>query len=155
MNTLCFDEDGTQLFSGDSFGIIIIWNVSVTDKASSKGYYANASICAAKILSVGVWYHWIIVLMCNILLHYSTLHVMCQNRVLYELMFNWCKWAVWFSFENPNRDAIARCYDLLPVFWFLKWNSSYELKFNFSGLLKEWTKKKELVDPEIKVILVR
>lgn len=37
INALCFDEDGMQLYSGDSLGNIISWNVFVTDKQSSKG----------------------------------------------------------------------------------------------------------------------
>jgi len=37
VNSLCFDEEGTKLFSADSGGIIKIWNVFTTEKATKKG----------------------------------------------------------------------------------------------------------------------
>ena len=37
VNSLCFDEEGTKLFTADSGGIIKIWNIYVTEKATKKG----------------------------------------------------------------------------------------------------------------------
>ena len=37
MNSLAFDDEGQQLYSGDSNGQFFIWNVHVTDKPSSNG----------------------------------------------------------------------------------------------------------------------
>ena len=37
VNTLCFDEDGQKMYSGDSAGNIIIWNVFTTEGHSYAG----------------------------------------------------------------------------------------------------------------------
>lgn len=37
VNSICFDKEGTHLYSGDNTGTIYVWNVFVTDKPSSNG----------------------------------------------------------------------------------------------------------------------
>ena len=37
VNTLCFDLEGTRLYSGDSVGEIKVWTVYITEKPSSDG----------------------------------------------------------------------------------------------------------------------
>ena len=37
INCLCFDEEGSKLYTADNTGIIKIWNVYVTEKATKKG----------------------------------------------------------------------------------------------------------------------
>lgn len=45
VNALCFDEDGSKLYSGDSLGQICIWNAYVTDKPSSRGSLREWCLC--------------------------------------------------------------------------------------------------------------
>jgi WD40 repeat protein len=37
VNALCFDDEGSKLYSGDGIGKINVWSVTVTNKPSSKG----------------------------------------------------------------------------------------------------------------------
>ena len=37
VNSIAFDVEGTNLFSGDSLGALRMWNVFVTDKPSARG----------------------------------------------------------------------------------------------------------------------
>jgi len=37
VNTLCFNQDGSLLYSGDSSGNICVWNVVLEDGASVSG----------------------------------------------------------------------------------------------------------------------
>ena len=37
VNTLCFDDEGTKLFTADGVGKIRVWNVYVTDQPSKRG----------------------------------------------------------------------------------------------------------------------
>ncbi len=39
INTICFDEEGSRMFSGDGQGIVRIWNAYVTDQPSKKGQF--------------------------------------------------------------------------------------------------------------------
>ncbi|XP_074640564.1 jouberin-like isoform X2 [Tubulanus polymorphus] len=43
ISTLCFDEDGQKLYSGDSTGRISVWNVYVTEQPTRKGFLKNWS----------------------------------------------------------------------------------------------------------------
>ncbi|OWF48871.1 jouberin-like isoform X4 [Mizuhopecten yessoensis] len=38
VNSLCFDDDGQKMYTADSVGIVLIWNVYVTEKVSQKGF---------------------------------------------------------------------------------------------------------------------
>ena len=37
VNTLCFNQDGSLLYSGDSSGKVCVWNVCIEDGASLSG----------------------------------------------------------------------------------------------------------------------
>ncbi|CAH1775536.1 unnamed protein product, partial [Owenia fusiformis] len=37
INSLCFEEEGSKMYSGDSVGTILVWNVYVTDQPSKRG----------------------------------------------------------------------------------------------------------------------
>jgi len=37
VNTLCFNQDGSLLYSGDSSGNMCVWSVDVEDNASFSG----------------------------------------------------------------------------------------------------------------------
>ena len=37
VNSLCFDDEGTKLFTADGVGKIRVWNVYVTDQPSKRG----------------------------------------------------------------------------------------------------------------------
>ena len=37
VNSLCFDDEGSKLFSADGVGKIRVWNVYVTDQPSKRG----------------------------------------------------------------------------------------------------------------------
>ncbi len=37
VNSVCFDDEGTKLFSADGVGKIRVWNVYVTDQPSKRG----------------------------------------------------------------------------------------------------------------------
>ena len=37
VNSVSFDDEGQQLYTADSAGTFIVWNVHVTDKPSSNG----------------------------------------------------------------------------------------------------------------------
>ena len=43
INSLTFDEEGHSLYSGDSMGVIRIWNVYATEKNSSNGHARDAT----------------------------------------------------------------------------------------------------------------
>ncbi|XP_064624696.1 jouberin-like isoform X2 [Lineus longissimus] len=38
INSICFDEDGSKMYSGDANGIINVWNVFVTEQPSKRGF---------------------------------------------------------------------------------------------------------------------
>ncbi|XP_013379742.1 jouberin [Lingula anatina] len=44
INTICFDEDGQKMFSGDSIGTLRVWNVYVTEMPSRKGVLRDWSL---------------------------------------------------------------------------------------------------------------
>ena len=44
VNSVCFDDDGSKMYSGDSVGQIRMWNVYVTDKPSSRGVLREWSL---------------------------------------------------------------------------------------------------------------
>ncbi|ELT92642.1 hypothetical protein CAPTEDRAFT_228034 [Capitella teleta] len=58
VNALCFDEEGTMLYSGDSVGQINVWNAFVTNKPSSRGVQNNWSlkqeICDAELMGTAI-----------------------------------------------------------------------------------------------------
>lgn len=37
INTICFEEEGNKMFSGDGLGQLHVWNVFVTDQPSKRG----------------------------------------------------------------------------------------------------------------------
>ncbi len=37
VNALCFDEEGSKMYSADSLGNIFVWNVSVSNEPASQG----------------------------------------------------------------------------------------------------------------------
>lgn len=93
INSLCFDEEGTKLYSADNMGIIKIWNVYVTEKATKKGvtrdWQLNSTIDneEMKVSCCSLYFIWIIHIPCHhipeqssnsiILVPYIHIRLMC------------------------------------------------------------------------------
>ncbi len=37
VNSLCFDDEGSKMYTADGIGVIRVWNVYVTDQPSKRG----------------------------------------------------------------------------------------------------------------------
>ena len=50
VNSLCFDDEGSKLFSADGAGKIRVWNVYVTDQPSKRGKILRKNKIKIKII---------------------------------------------------------------------------------------------------------